>query len=67
MKLKEIRWATRGPREWSSGREMRRARPKPVIRRMWAPLGKRPFARFKWGYEWTYVYDCVRPESGQVY
>jgi transposase len=38
---------------------------KPVIRRVWAPIGKRPTARFKRGYEWTYLYGFVRPESGQ--
>ncbi len=40
---------------------------KPVIRRVWAPVGKRPTARFKRGYKWTYLYGFVRPESGQVY
>jgi transposase len=40
---------------------------KPVIRRVWAPVGKRPVARFKRGYEWTYLYGFVCPESGEVY
>ena len=40
---------------------------KPVIRRVWAPVGKRPIARFKRGYKWTYLYGFVRPESGEVY
>ena len=40
---------------------------KPVIRRVWAPVGKRPVARFKRGYEWTYLYGFVRPESGEVF
>jgi len=40
---------------------------KPVIRRVWAPVGKRPVARFKRGYKWTYLYGFVRPESGEVY
>ena len=40
---------------------------KPVIRRVWAPVGKRPVARFKRGYKWTYLYAFVRPESGEVY
>jgi len=41
---------------------------KPVMRRVWAPVGKRPIARFKRGYEWTYLYGFVRPESsGEVY
>jgi transposase len=38
-----------------------------VIRRVWAPVGKRPVARFERGYEWTYLYGFVRPESGEVY
>ncbi len=40
---------------------------KPVIRRVWAPVGRRPIARLKRGYEWTYLYAFVRPESGEVY
>ena len=40
---------------------------KPVIRRVWAPVGKRPVARFKRGYKWTYLYAFVRPESGELY
>ena len=40
--------------------------PKPAIRRVWAPVGKRPVARFERGYEWTYLYGFVRPESGEV-
>jgi transposase len=40
---------------------------KPVVRRVWAPVGNRPVARFKRGYEWTYLYGFVRPESGGVY
>lgn len=40
---------------------------KPVVRRVWAPVGKRPIARFKRGYKWTYLYGFVRPESGEVF
>jgi transposase len=40
---------------------------KPVMRRVWAPVGKRPVARGKRGYEWTYLYGFVCPESGEVY
>jgi transposase len=40
---------------------------KPVMRRVWAPVGERPVARFKRGYKWTYLYGFVRPESGEVY
>src|SRR5215210_9562777 len=40
---------------------------KPVMRRVWAPVGNRPVARFKRGYKWTYLYGFVRPQSGQVF
>jgi transposase len=34
---------------------------------VWAPVGKRPLARFKRGYKWTYLYGFVRPQSGEVF
>ena len=40
---------------------------KPVMRRVWAPVGMRPIAVAKRGYEWTYLYGFVRPESGEVF
>ena len=30
-------------------------------------MGERPVARAKRGYEWTYLYGFVRPQSGQVF
>jgi transposase len=38
-----------------------------VLRRVWAPVGERPIARLKRGYEWTYLYGFVRPQSGEVF
>lgn len=40
---------------------------KPVMRRVWAPVGQRPIARFNRGYEWSYLYGFVCPQSGEVY
>jgi DDE superfamily endonuclease len=40
---------------------------KPVMRRVWAPVGERPVSRFKRGYKWTYLYGFVHPESGELY
>jgi DDE superfamily endonuclease len=40
---------------------------KPLTRRVWAPVGKRPTARFKRGYKWTYLYGFVHPQSGRVF
>ncbi len=40
---------------------------KPVIRRVWAPVGERPIARFNRAYKWTYLYGFVRPHSGDLF
>ena len=40
---------------------------KPLIRRVWAPVGRRPTARVKRRYEWTYLYGFVRPTTGEVW
>jgi hypothetical protein len=67
-RLKEIEKAHPGAEEvelWAE--DEARLGLKPVIRRVWAPVGKRPVARFKRGYKWTYLYGFVRPESGEVY
>ncbi len=40
---------------------------KPVLRRIWAPKGRRPTARGRRRYEWVYVYGFVRPKSGEVF
>lgn len=40
---------------------------KPVLRRVWAPRGRRPVAKVRRRYEWVYLYGFVRPKSGEVY
>jgi hypothetical protein len=30
-------------------------------------VGRRPAARFERGYEWTYLYGFVRPQSGDLF
>jgi hypothetical protein len=40
---------------------------KPIVRRVWAPRGRRPTARFRRRYEWLYVYGFWRPKSGEVF
>jgi transposase len=40
---------------------------KPVLRRVWAPCGKRPVVRVKRRYKWVYVYGFVRPTTGETY
>ena len=43
-----------------------RAGLKPVLRRVWAPKGRRPAAAGHPRYEWLYLYGFVRPTSGAV-
>lgn len=37
----------------------------PVVRRVWALRGQRPGAPVARRYQWSYVYGCVRPDTGQ--
>jgi hypothetical protein len=36
----------------------------PLVRRIWAPRGRRPTARVQRRYEWLYVFGFVRPRTG---
>lgn len=37
----------------------------PVLRRVWAPRGRRPVAEVDRHYQWLYVFGFVRPTTGQ--
>ena len=37
---------------------------KPILRRVWAPIGQRPIASVYPRYEWLYLYGFVHPASG---
>ena len=37
----------------------------PVVRRVWAPRGRRPTAPVRRRYAWLYVYGFVRPATGR--
>jgi transposase len=39
----------------------------PVVRRVWAPRGRRPGAAVRRRYEWLYAYGFVRPATGQTW
>ena len=39
----------------------------PVVRRVWAPKGRRPTAPVRRRYAWLYVYGFVRPSTGQTW
>jgi len=67
VRLEELKRAHPGAEVQLWAQDEARLGLKPVLRRVWAPVGKRPVARFKRGYKWTYLYGFVRPESGEVY
>lgn len=39
----------------------------PILRRVWAPRGKRPIAVHRRKYEWTWLYGFVHPLSGATF
>lgn len=39
---------------------------KPIIRKIWSPVGQRPQAKVHQRYEWTYLYAFARPKTGEV-
>lgn len=38
----------------------------PLVRRVWAPIGKRPIAPVQQRYQWLYVCGFVRPSTGET-
>ncbi len=40
---------------------------KPIIRKVWSPVGERPLVKVHQRYEWTYLYSFVRPKTGEVH
>jgi transposase len=40
---------------------------KPIVRKVWSPIGQRPLVEVHQRYEWTYLYAFARPNSGQVH
>ena len=39
---------------------------KPIIRRIWAPIGQKPIAVIEHRYEWAYLYGFVQPRTGKI-
>ena len=39
---------------------------KPIIRRIWSPIGQKPIAVVEHRYEWLYLYGFVHPKTGQT-
>ncbi len=40
---------------------------KPILKKVWSPIGKRPQAVVQHQYEWLYVYGFVEPKSGKTF
>jgi transposase len=40
---------------------------KPIVRKVWCPIGERPLVKVHQRYEWTYLYAFARPKSGEVH
>lgn len=40
---------------------------KPILGKVWSPVGERPVAKVHQRYEWTYLYAFARPKTGKVY
>ena len=40
---------------------------KPIVRKVWSPIGQRPVVKVHQRYEWTYLYAFARPNSGEVH
>jgi hypothetical protein len=40
---------------------------KPIVRKVWSPIGQRPLVEVHQRYEWTYLYAFARPKSGEVH
>lgn len=39
----------------------------PILRRVWAPRGKRPVVKVEQRYQWLYLYAFVQPQTGQTF
>lgn len=39
---------------------------KPILRKVWSPVGTRPIAVVQHRYEWVYVYGFVEPKTGKT-
>lgn len=38
---------------------------KPILKRVWSPVGVRPIVQVRPGYDWLYVYGFVQPTTGR--
>jgi DDE superfamily endonuclease len=63
MRLKEA-YPTAKVESWCE--DEHRVGLKPILRKVWSPVGERPPVKVHQRYEWTYLYAFARPKSGEV-
>lgn len=39
----------------------------PILRKVWAPRGKRPVVKVEQRYQWLYLYGFVQPQTGRTF
>lgn len=64
MRLKEA-YPTAKVEVWSE--DEHRLGLKPIIRKVWSPIGQRPMVKVHQRYKWTYLYAFARPNTGEVH
>jgi hypothetical protein len=40
---------------------------KPIVRKVWSPIGRRPIVGVHQRYKWSYLYAFAHPNSGEVH
>jgi transposase len=40
---------------------------KPIVRKVWSPIGERPLVKVHQRYQWPYLYAFARPKTGEVH
>lgn len=65
-KVKELQEAYPNDEIEVWGEDEHRLGTQPIVRRVWAPKGKRPIVSQRRGYKWLYVYAFVNPRTGRL-
>jgi transposase len=64
MRLKE-RYPTAKVELWCEDEQ--RLGLKPIVRRVWSPVGRRPIVKVHQRYKWSYLYAFAHPNSGDLH
>ena len=50
-----------------ASRRVHRVGLKPILSKLWPPIGERPLGIVNHRYEWLYVYGFVNPKTGETH